>query len=122
MKLLSWLLPPRPESFEEYEARRVREAEERWRVRNEEKRAEGCPCGQPATEVRYDHRNVGSVPVETWSCAEHVGVTSWAGAGGAMKPYWERSRPCGSCEPSRCGGYGGPIGGPTTRWHCPDRA
>lgn len=113
---LADLFVPRVGS-EAYERREVRAVEGRWRRINAEKRAAGCRCGSPATEVRYLHGNVGSVPVEVWTCAEHVGVSAWAGG----VPCWERSSPCESHTPDRCGGWGGPIGGPTTRWHCPER-
>lgn len=118
--IIGWLadlLVPRVGSAE-YERREVRAAEARWRAINARKRAEGCLCGRPATEVRYDDRNTGSVPVEYWTCSEHVGASAWKGD----VAYWERSAPCAGHDPLRCGGWGGPIGGPTTRWHCQERA
>ena len=56
----------------------ARAAERRWRRINEAKRAEGCPCGKPATHVRLCAGAVGSVPPEIWSCDEHVNVNGWA--------------------------------------------
>lgn len=116
-----WPSIPHVESDTEYEARRIRESEARWRAINDQKCAEGCKCGAPATEVRYNHENVGSVPVEHWTCAEHVGASMWSKERDVWKPYWDRPSPCDLCTHSRCGGSGGPIGGPTTSWCCPDR-
>lgn len=50
---------------------------ERWARRNAERKAAGCRCGRPATHVAYNYSNVGEVPVEFWTCAEHVGVNVW---------------------------------------------
>lgn len=52
-------------------------ASRRWAAINAQHRADGCQCGKPATEVRYDRDNSGSVPVEFWTCADHVDVRSW---------------------------------------------
>jgi len=120
MSLLSRLFPGY-ETYDEYKARRVREAEERWRVRNAEKKAEGCPCGAEATVVEYDHSNVGSVPVETWTCEAHTGVASWSGTRGAMRPYWARSQPCAAHTWAICGGELSQNGGAPYQWHCPAR-
>jgi len=54
----------------------VAAAEDRWRTKNAESRAAGCPCGEPATHVAR-LPVVGSVPFEVWSCEAHVGVNSW---------------------------------------------
>ena len=72
--------------FETYAEREYREATERWRAHNAERRAAGCPCGKPATKVSYDCRNIGAVPAEFWTCDEHVGVSSWTGVPGNMRP------------------------------------
>jgi hypothetical protein len=65
---------PDPAAWEraEYKA-----ASARWAERNQRAREAGCRCGRPATEVRYDHRNIGSVPVEFWTCTDHVDVEQW---------------------------------------------
>jgi hypothetical protein len=55
----------------------TRMAEARWRARNEATRARGCRCGKPATICLTADQNVGSVPVEFWTCADHVGVNVW---------------------------------------------
>ena len=91
---------------------RVRAAEHRWTAHNAAARTAGCPCGQPATEVRYDHRNLGSVPVETWTCVEHVGAEMWSG----NRPAWGHDQ---ELEGVECWGSSGPIGGPHTRWYHP---
>lgn len=56
-------------------------AEARWTARNFAGRLKGCPCGRPATDVRYLPAEgvVGSVRPEVWTCAQHVGVASWRG-------------------------------------------
>lgn len=91
----------------------------RWAQINAEKRAAGCPCGRPATEVKCDSRNTGSVPVETWTCAEHKDAAGWSGRPGEMKPMWARSSPCVVCT-GHCA-RAGLINGPTHTWYCPDR-
>ncbi|WP_341719850.1 hypothetical protein QQG74_09190 [Micromonospora sp. FIMYZ51] len=88
------------------------QAERRWRAHNAAARAAGCPCGQPATEVRYDNRNTGSVPVETWTCADHVGAEMWSG----NRPAWGHDRQLPGVE---CWGSSGPIGGKPNRWYHP---
>lgn len=97
-------------------------AEARWRAGNARKRAAGCPCGKPATEVAYDHPVVGRVPHETWTCAEHAGAEQWSGRPSGQVtewvPLWGRPAPCPSCE-GRCSASG-PIGRPLTRWYCPN--
>jgi hypothetical protein len=55
----------------------VKQAEARWENSNAAAKARGCPCGQPATFVRRLNGNVGSVPVEVWSCREHINVNGW---------------------------------------------
>jgi hypothetical protein len=57
------------ETFEQHE---YRMATERWRRGNLQARIAGCHCGLPATQVRYDHRNTGSTPVEFWTCDDHI--------------------------------------------------
>ncbi len=93
---------------------RERAAEARWTENNRRAREAGCHCGRPATEVRYDHRNVGRVPVEFWSCSEHVGVEMWSGS----TPGWKHSQPCPLGEEM---GRGGPIDQPATHCYCPHR-
>lgn len=99
-----------------------RAAERRWRQRNAEKRAAGCQCGAPATEVRYDYRNVGSVPVEFWTCAEHVGVASWSrhGTDGPWVAYWPQSQPCADC-PGTCPTVSKIDASAPYQWHCPKK-
>lgn len=101
----------------------VRAAEQRWRARNREKRAAGCQCGAPATHVEYDHRNVGSIPVEFWTCAEHVGVAMWSRTGmdGPWVAYWPRSEQCADC-PGGCGRLTRIGEAQPYEWHCPRRA
>lgn len=106
MSFLSRILNPPPRTNP------VREAEKRWTAHNTAARAAGCPCGQPATEVRHDHRNVGNVPVETWTCTEHVGAEMWADG----RPAWGHDRKLPGVE---CWGTAGPIGGEPTRWFHP---
>lgn len=74
-----WLWPsmPPPAPAMTRSQREDMQATQRWREHNRLARQAGCMCGRPATEVRYDHRNRGGVPVEFWSCDEHVGVNSW---------------------------------------------
>ncbi len=97
-------------------------AELRFTAGNRAKRAAGCLCGKPATDVRYFDGNVGSVPVEFWTCAEHVGVSAWMGVRGAMTPYWPRATRCsgcpidGSCSTSTRIGESEPY-----EYHCPER-
>lgn len=57
------------------------QASRRWAKRNAEMKAAGCRCGQPATEVRFNHDNTGTVPVEYWTCVDHVGVNAWQNDG-----------------------------------------
>lgn len=66
----------------------TRMAEARWRARNAAVRVRGCRCGKPATVCRTHFWNVGDVPVEFWTCAEHVGVNVWL------------QNPDGTCEPA----------------------
>lgn len=121
MKLLdrvfNWVLPPWPGSAR-YERKEFDEATERWRRINAGKRAAGCPCGKPATKVRYSHGNVGAVPVEFWTCDEHYGMSAWGSGPSGFRASWPRSKPCADCD-----GYC-----PTLRkigavepheWHCP---
>lgn len=61
---------------------KIRKSEARWIDYNMKARAEGCPCGRPATCVRMSGGNVGSVPVEVWSCDEHFNVSEWSRDGG----------------------------------------
>lgn len=97
----------------------VRAAERRWRARNREKREAGCQCGAPATHVEYDHRNVGSVPVESWTCAEHVGAASWSQTdGGPWVPYWPQFCPCVDC-PGGCPTLTKIGDAEPHEWHCP---
>ena len=71
----------------------IQKAEARWRQRNAEAKLRGCPCGEPATEVRYNHGTVGSVPHEMWTCIKHVDVISWYKlGGGAAVPLWGDER------------------------------
>lgn len=74
-----------------------RAAGRRWKAINRAKRAAGCPCGRPATEVRYDHSNTGPVPVETWTCDEHVGASGWSISPRGATPLWPRSSRCDTC-------------------------
>lgn len=92
-RLADALFPPR-KSAADRDAREVREAEDRWRAHNAARRAAGCPCGAPASRVRYLGGNIGAVPVEVWSCDVHCGASGWSGTPGAMTPTWERSSPC----------------------------
>jgi hypothetical protein len=92
----------------------VRMAERRWRQVNAEKRAAGCPCGKPSEVVQYDHRNLGSVPVETWTCAEHVDVYGWMN----NVPNYAHPRPCPYGEDI---GTQGRIGQEPHTWVCPHR-
>jgi hypothetical protein len=100
---------------------RTQSAEERWRATNAAKRAAGCPCGKPATEVEYMREVVGSVPAEFWRCADHADVTSWSYTdGGAPTPYWPRSSPCGTCV-GRCSTTWKHGAGKPYQWHCPQK-
>lgn len=60
----------------------------RWAARNAEAFAAGCKCGRPATRVRLDHRVLGHVPVEYWTCDEHINTESWTRRGDGS---WEAS-------------------------------
>jgi hypothetical protein len=92
----------------------VRAAEERWLRVNAAAQAAGCGCGRPSQVVTYHRGNVGRVPVEVWTCAEHQGAAGWRG----REPFY--------AHPTRCPlgeviGWGGPIGGELTHFHCPHR-
>jgi hypothetical protein len=84
----------------------------RWAKTNRQRREAGCPCGRDATEVRHDHDNNGDVPVETWTCWEHVNAAAWSGT----KPFYARTSPCATCE-DLCS-RGGRIGQPFDTWYC----
>ncbi len=113
------LFPPSPQEITE---REYREATRRWIAHNAASRAAGCPCGKPASKVRYRGGNVGAVKVEVWTCDEHEGVAGWRGVEGDMEPLWDRPKPCQGCQTElACGGTSGPIGGPPDIWRCPIR-
>jgi hypothetical protein len=92
----------------------VRAVEARWLRRNAEARVAGCRCGRPAQVVTYQRGNVGRVPVEVWTCAEHQGAAGWRG----QEPFYAHPTCCPSGEVIGCGG---PIGGEPTHFHCPHR-
>lgn len=93
----------RGETFQEHE---FRMASERWRRGNLAKKEAGCQCGFPSTQVTFDYRNKGSVPVEFWTCDDHVGVSSWAswGPDGQWIAYWPQGR-CLTCVLGDCKGH-----------------
>lgn len=93
------------------------QASRRWTENNARAKAAGCHCGKPATRVRLDHRNVGWVPVETWTCDEHVGVEAWFGT----TPRWTRTTRCDDCPVGGGCSSSGPIGGPPTKYYCATR-
>ncbi len=105
--------------------RDVRDSERRWREHNTSARNAGCPCGQPATEVRRDPWVMGSVPCETWTCADHADVGAWtfppdaplnASERMATVPLYKHHQPIEGMDAPLSGG---PIGGPTTHWYYP---
>lgn len=59
----------------------VAAVDKRFRQANEAARAEGCPCGAPATHVRQGFGAMGAVGPEFWTCAAHVNVNRWSGTG-----------------------------------------
>lgn len=120
-RLLDLLLPPRV-GTPEYERQETEAAERRWRETNRRKREAGCRCGAPATDVKYHHGNIGSVPVEFWTCAQHVGVSSWSRDGDA--PWiarWPQSQPCADC-PGTCSTMRKIGAEMPYQWNCPRRA
>jgi hypothetical protein len=92
----------------------VDRAERRWAAINKQTRLTGCPCGRPATVVKYEAGSLGNVAPERWTCAEHEGVGMWAGG----VPYWEHPTPCPAGETA---GSRAQIGGPEYAWLCPHR-
>jgi len=58
----------------------------RWAWHNSAARVSGCQCGQPATVCTYDGEVEGGAAAETWTCAAHVGVTSWTQVDGRWIP------------------------------------
>ncbi|WBB94115.1 hypothetical protein [Verrucosispora sp. WMMC514] len=110
---LGWHLMRRSGSEPQPSSSEVAAAERRWRALNAAARAAGCRCGQPATEVRYDTRNVGSVPVETWTCTEHVGAEMWVGS----QPFWGHDRPLPGVTPAATSTRN--ADGVTQRWFYP---
>lgn len=60
---------------------RDQQASRRWTARNAAALVAGCKCGQPATHVELDHSNMGSAPVERWTCDAHIVVNQWQGDG-----------------------------------------
>ena len=116
-RLLDWLWPPLPGTAR-YERKEHADATQRWRQINAEKRAAGCPCGKPATRVRYNHGNVGAVPVEFWTCDEHDGMSGWSAGPSGFIAVWPRRAPCsdcdGYCSTTRKIGASVPY-----EWHCP---
>jgi len=62
--------------------RETRAAERRFRASNQAAEVRGCRCGQPATHIRYGYGQVGRVPFEIYSCAEHVNVNGWHSSDG----------------------------------------
>lgn len=68
-------------------------ASARWTRNNAKAYAAGCPCGRPAARVAIDYSSVGWVPIETWTCTEHVGAAGWAGT----RPLYQRRDRCTGC-------------------------
>jgi hypothetical protein len=98
-----------------------RMAEMRWRQRNAEMRAAGCPCGRPATHVQVIGGNLGSVPVEFWHCDEHAGMDGYRltqiGDEITFSPNFPHSQPCPWHKPRS---WKGNANGSTT-YYCEHR-